>query len=241
MMSRPVSREPAGGGGRPAAAAGGPPEGKAPPVIERGEDRLAHGAAGEGPRAGRRAGAGNLTIVRDGQRPSTWLPSTRAATRLPAAVRRRDSVPAARTCPIREGTGQHRRAATSEGTSGRRSPSSVTPRSVWQATNAPSMAASANRASWSVAGLCGSSPNAVVICARRSSSAWSRTRRTTACIYAATYTTCRLLSVMTSPFACDPTERSLVRSPGTGGRRSRFSRRTVRSSPRGKAVAGFRW
>ena len=45
MMSRPVSREPAGGGGRP-------PEGKAPPVIERGEDRLAHGAAGEGPRAG---------------------------------------------------------------------------------------------------------------------------------------------------------------------------------------------
>jgi hypothetical protein len=112
MMSRPVSREPAGGGGRPAAAAGRPPEGKAPPVIERGEDRLAHGAAGEGPRAGRRAGAGNLTIVRDGQRPSTWLPSTRAATRLPAAVRRRDSVPAARTCPIREGTGQHRRAAT---------------------------------------------------------------------------------------------------------------------------------
>ena len=44
------------------------------------------------------------------------------------------------------------------------------------------MAASAKRASWSVTGLRGSSPNAIAICSRRRSSACSRIRRTTACI-----------------------------------------------------------
>jgi len=57
MMSRPGPGEPAGGGARPAAPADRR-EGKARPVIERARGRLAHGAAGEGSDAGRRAGAG---------------------------------------------------------------------------------------------------------------------------------------------------------------------------------------
>src|SRR5690242_10916335 len=52
------------------------------------------------------------------------------------------------------------------------------------ATKAPSIAARAKRASWSVTGLPGSSPNARASCARSRWSACSRIRRTTACIHA---------------------------------------------------------
>jgi hypothetical protein len=64
-----------------------------------------------------------------------------------------------RPCPA----SRARRDATSEGASGSSSRPGVAPWSAWMATKAPSMAASAKHASWSVAGFRGSSPNAVAI------------------------------------------------------------------------------